>query len=186
MLSIPTAHNLLEQDNSNHVQCRFAGCAVERKQLSVDYRKASQRTVVTNRTTLLVLTSGTTRTTRTRIPNETGCCIDERAQTSNGREKTSCLSSSRYLKKRAGTRRIGRKRKARWAGIVHPTSAAKNPAVEEDTLCRSGLENTAYPEHCSINMSDRRTPDTPRPIQPPPRDVSCESELDELKLMKIV
>lgn len=120
MLSIPTAHNLLEQDNNNHVQCRFAVCAVEKKQLSVDYVRASQRTVVTNRTTLLVLTSGTTSTTITRIPNETSCCIDERAQTSNGRGKISCLSSSRYLKKRAGTRRIGRKRKTRWAGIFHP------------------------------------------------------------------
>ena len=55
-----------------------------------------------------------------------------------------------------------------WDRVVTPRAPPRVPPFERTDRDSRILP---IPEHYAVNMSDRRTPESPRPIQTPPRDV---------------
>jgi hypothetical protein len=54
-----------------------------------------------------------------------------------------------------------------WDRVVTPRAPRVPPLKRTDRDSRI----PPIPEHYAVNMSDRRTPESPRPLQTPPRDV---------------
>lgn len=63
-----------------------------------------------------------------------------------------------------------------WDRATPPAPAPRIPPLKRTRFVDRDSRIRPIPEHYAVNMSDKRTPESPRPIQTPPRDVSCDPE----------
>jgi hypothetical protein len=59
-----------------------------------------------------------------------------------------------------------------WDRVITPVSPPRIPPLKRTRFVDRDSRIRPIPEHYAVNMSDGRTPESPRPIQTPPRDVS--------------
>jgi hypothetical protein len=59
-----------------------------------------------------------------------------------------------------------------WDRVITPPAPPRIPLLKRTRFVDRDSRIKPIPENYAVNMSDRRTPDSPRPIQTPPRDVS--------------